>query len=61
VRLEALVAIAIPINPERPEKNPPLKKAKGTNITKYPLSAIHKRTQKTTIKNKETMEYCLFR
>ena len=34
VRLEALVAIVIPINPDKPEKKPPLKKAKGTKITR---------------------------
>ena len=31
VRALALVAICIPTKPERPEKNPPVIKAKGTN------------------------------
>ena len=36
VLLFALVAIFIPTNPESPEKNPPVTKAKGTNHVKKP-------------------------
>ena len=50
VRFYALTAIDIPIKPERPEKNPPLKKANGTNMTRYFLKAIHKSIKNTNIK-----------
>ena len=59
VRALERVATAIPINPQSPEKNPPLKNANGTNIIRYPLVYRKNKMQNTTAKNAPTTEYCL--
>src|SRR3989339_2127010 len=61
VLFEDCVAIVMPIKPERPEKNPPVRKAKGTNMGRYLNRDSAKRIKNTAIKNKETPKYCLFR
>ena len=43
------------------EKKPPVKKAKGTKITKYPLKDIIRRIMKTTRKKRDTPIYCRLR
>ena len=47
----ALVAICIPTNPDRPEKKPPVTKAKGTNHVSRPRAAITNRITNITAKN----------
>ena len=47
----ALVAICIPTKPERPEKNPPVRKANGTNQVRKPNAAIIKRMTNIPAKN----------
>ena len=50
VRAFAFVAICMPTNPERPEKNPPVTNAKGTNHVRSPRSAMTKRMTNMTTK-----------
>lgn len=61
VRELAAVAIFIPINPERPEKNPPVRKANGTNMVRNPLKARIRRITKITAKKMLTPMYCRFK
>ena len=55
------VAIFIPTKPERPEKNPPVTNAKGTNHVSIPNAAITHRITNIAAKNTDTTVFCLLR
>ena len=57
VRALALVAICMPTKPERPEKNPPVTKAKGTNHVRSPRAAMTKRMTNMTAKKHTSILY----
>ena len=61
VRAFAAVAIFMPMKPERPEKNPPVIKAKGTKGVSSPTIDITPKITNNTAKKIATMVYCLFR
>ena len=61
VRSFALVAMLIPIYPERPEKKPPVMKANGTYHVSLCAAAIPQRTQNMTMKKMITVRYWRFR
>ena len=61
VRQLALVAIRIPTKPLRPEKNPPVRNAKGTNQVSNFKAAIMHKTTIIQAKNTPTTVYCRFR
>ena len=61
VRALALVAICIPTNPDRPEKNPPVTKAKGTNQVSMSKAAMAARITNITAKNPIRILYCRLR
>ena len=61
VRLLAIVAVFIPINPDSAEKNPPVKNANGTKLFTYPIIDSVNKTTNTTAKNIDTPLYCLFK
>jgi hypothetical protein len=59
VRLLARVAVFIPNQPARPEKNPPEMKAKGTQaLCTLSAKAITAKSRKMTTKNAATTLYC---
>ena len=51
----------MPTKPERPEKNPPVRNANGTNGVKNPAAAKITSTINITAKNMPTVLYCLLR
>ena len=55
-QLEA-VAIFMPMKPDRPEKKPPVRKAKGTNHVSRPQAAMTHSTATMQAKNTPTTEY----
>ena len=57
MRAFAAVAIFMPIKPDRPEKNPPVRKANGTNMVRNPLNARMRRMTKMTAKKRITPVY----
>ena len=57
----AAVAIFMPINPDRAEKNPPVIKAYGAKRFIYPKSETVSRRTNMRIKNAPTTRYCLLR
>ena len=57
VRQLAMVAVLMPMNPDSPEKNPPVRKAKGVKKLKKPQIAIPIRMTKTAAKNIPTPLY----
>ena len=57
----AYVAIFIPINPERPEKKPPVINANGTNGVSIPVNARIPSITNITAKKIPTVLYCLLR
>ena len=61
VRPLAAVAIFMPKNPESPEKNPPVKKAKGKNFPTKPVRARMPSTANIQAKNTATTRYCRLR
>ena len=61
VRQLALVAMRIPIKPERPEKKPPVMNAKGTNQVSRPVAAMMHSTTNIQAKKIATIVYWRFR
>ena len=61
VRALAAVAIFMPTKPDRPEKKPPVTKAKGTYGVSSPKIAIAPRMTNITAKKINTIVYCLLR
>ncbi len=62
VRQLARVATDIPMNPERPEKKPPVMKANGTNTEmRCRPKDSSARTANTATNTMPTTEYCCFR
>ena len=57
VRQLAMVAVRMPINPDRPEKKPPVRNAKGVKKLKKPQNAITSRMTNTAAKNIPTPLY----
>ncbi len=57
----ARVATSIPMNPARAEKNPPVRKANGVNIVRYPNWLRMKSIVNMTTKKTPTPIYCLLR
>jgi hypothetical protein len=51
----------IPIKPERPEKKPPVTKAKGTNQVSFPKAAIMQRITNMQMKKIPMILYCRLR
>ena len=58
VRQLALVAIRMPTKPDRPEKNPPVRNAKGTNHVSRPQAAMTHSTTIMQAKKMPTTVYC---
>ena len=57
----ALVAMRMPTKPDRPEKKPPVRNAKGTNhVSSLQAAMMHSTTIMQT-KNTPTTVYCRFR
>ena len=61
VRQLARVAIVMPMKPERPEKKPPVTKAKGTNHVTKPAAAMPQSTTNMHAKKTATVRYCRLR
>ena len=61
VRQLALVAMRMPTKPDRPEKKPPVRNAKGTNHVSSLQAAIMHSTTIMQTKNTPTTVYCRFR
>ena len=61
VRSLALVAMLIPIYPERPEKKPPVMNANGTNHVSLCAAAMPQSTQNMKMKKMITVRYWRFR
>ena len=61
VRQLAMVAVFMPIKPDRPLKKPPVKKAKGVKKLSSPAKAMQSRITNTTAKKMPTPRYCRFR
>ena len=61
VRQFACVAMVMPIKPERPEKKPPVTKAKGTNHVTKPAAAMPQSTTNIHAKKIATVRYCRLR
>ena len=59
VRALAWVAVFIPMNPQRPEKNPPVRKANGTHFD-WTCSTKARKAKKSpaTTKHQKTTLYC---
>jgi len=58
VRDDASVAVFIPMNPQMPEKSPPVRKATGTNGFWIPMNARAVRRMASTAKTIPTTLYC---
>ena len=61
MRQLARVAMVMPMKPERPEKKPPVTKAKGTNQVTNPAAAIPQSTTNMHAKKMATVRYCRLR
>ena len=61
VRQLAAVAIFMPMKPDRPEKKPPVIKAKGTNMVRNPPAAMAANSRNMATKNRNTPRYWRFR
>ena len=62
VRAEAKVAVFMPKKPARPEKKPPVRKAKGTQgFCTFSTYAMKAKTMASTTKTMVTTLYCCFR
>ena len=61
VRQLALVAMRMPMKPDRPEKKPPVTNAKGTNQVSRPVAAMMHSTTNMQAKKMATMVYWRFR
>ena len=57
VRQLAMVAVRMPIKPDRPLKKPPVRNAKGVKKLKKPRNAMIRRITKTTAKKMATPLY----
>ena len=57
VRQLARVAMVMPMKPERPEKKPPVTKAKGTNHVTNPAAAMPQSTTNMHAKKTATVRY----
>ena len=58
VRQLALVAMRMPTKPDRPEKKPPVRNAKGTNHVSRPQAAMTHSTTIMQAKKMPTTVYC---
>jgi len=58
VRDDAAVAVFMPRKPQRPEKNPPVRKATGTNGFCTPINASAAKTATRITKTRPTRLYC---